>query len=202
MKIQLDKLTNEYNSLEDNVKWNKMQMDKAEKDCYDINVKFKSAIAEYTKAEVISIKSGSTIKDKNETEAANTRMYAIKQKAREICESYGSLKDKYMKSVNELNSLKVKISDMNEKYKTANASIGGGGGDGGGSDDVPILGHAHTDGFGDAELLHGDAVDDVGAVHRALVVSDDDELAVGDEFVQHLEEAGDVRLVERGVQFV
>jgi hypothetical protein len=130
MKIQLDKLTNEYNSLEDNVKWNKMQMDKAEKDCYDINAKFKLAIAEYTKAEVISIKSGSTIKDKNETEAANTRMYTIKQKAREICETYGSLKDKYMKSVNELNSLKVKISDMNEKYKTANASIGGGSGSG------------------------------------------------------------------------
>jgi hypothetical protein len=130
MKIQLDKLTNEYNSLEDNVKWNKMQMDKAEKDCYDINAKFKLAIAEYTKAEVISIKSGSTIKDKNETEAANTRMYAIKQKAREICETYGSLKDKYMKSVNELNSLKVKISDMNEKYKTASASIGGGSGSG------------------------------------------------------------------------
>ena len=131
MKIQLDKLTNEYNSLEDNVKWNKMQMDKAEKDCYDINAKFKLAIAEYTKAEVISIKSGSTIKDKNETEAANTRMYAIKQKAREICETYGSLKDKYMKSVNELNSLKAKISDMNEKYKTASASIGGGSGSGG-----------------------------------------------------------------------
>lgn len=142
MKIQLDKLTNEYNSLEDNVKWNKMQMDKAEKDCYDINVKFKLAIAEYTKAEVISIKSGSTIKDKNETEAANTRMYVVKQKAREICETYGSLKDKYMKSVNELNSLKVKISNMNEKYKTANASIGGGsgGGDGGsGSFLSPII---------------------------------------------------------------
>jgi predicted nucleic acid-binding Zn-ribbon protein len=131
MKIQLDKLTNEYNSLEDNVKWNKMQMDKAEKDCYDINVKFKLAIAEYTKAEVISIKSGSTIKDKNETEAANTRMYAIKQKAREICENYDSLKDKYMKSVNEMNSLKVKISDLRAKYNTASASVGGGGGSGG-----------------------------------------------------------------------
>ena len=91
---------------------------------------------------MISIKSGSTIKDKNETEAANTRMYAIKQKAREICETYGSLKDKYMKSVNELNSLKVKISDMNEKYKTASASIGwgsGSGGSGSGSFLSPII---------------------------------------------------------------
>ena len=78
----------------------------------------------------------------------------------------------------------------------------GGGGDGGGSDDVLILGHAHADGFGDAELLHGDAVDDVGAVHRTLVVSDDDELAVGDEFVQHLEEAAGVGFFERGVEFV
>ena len=131
MKIQLDKMTNEYNSLEDNVKWNKMQMDKAEKDCYDINVKLRAAISDYTRAETISIRSGATIKEKNETEAANTRMYEIKQKAREICESYGSLKDKYMKSVNELNSLKVKISDLRAKYNTASASVGGGSGGGG-----------------------------------------------------------------------
>ena len=139
MKLQVDKMTNEYHSLEDNVKWNKMQMDKAEKDCYDINVKFKLAITEYTKAEVISIREGSIPKDKSETEAANTRMYAIKQKAREICDTYGSLKDKYMKSVNELNSLKVKISDMNEKYKTASASIGGGSGSDGSSFLSPII---------------------------------------------------------------
>ena len=75
-------------------------------------------------------------------------------------------------------------------------------GDGGGGDDVLVLGHADADGFGDAELLHGDAVDDIGAVHGALVVGDDDELAVGDEFVQHLEEAGDVRFVEGGVELV
>jgi hypothetical protein len=85
------------------------------------------------------MREGSIPKDKNETEAANTRMYAIKQKAREICETYSSLKDKYMKSVNELNSLKAKISDMNEKYKTANASIGGGSGGGVGSFLSPII---------------------------------------------------------------
>jgi hypothetical protein len=130
MKIQLDKLTNEYNSLEDNVKWNKMQMDKAEKDCYDINVKLRTAIRDYTRAETISIRSGSTIKEKSETEAANTRMYTIKQKAREICDNYGSLKDKYMKSVNEMNSLKAKISDLRAKYNTASANTGGGGGSG------------------------------------------------------------------------
>ena len=127
MKIQLDKMTNEYNSLEDNVKWNKMQMDKAEKDCYDINVKLRIAIRDYTRAETISIRSGATIKEKSETEAANTRMYTIKQKAREICDNYDSLKDKYMKSVNEMNSLKTKISDLRSKYNTASANIGGGG---------------------------------------------------------------------------
>jgi hypothetical protein len=131
MKIQVDKMTNEYNSLEDNVKWNKMQMDKAEKDCYDINVKLRAAISDYTRAETISIRSGATIKEKNETEAANTRMYEIKQKAREICENYDRLKDKYMKSVNEMNSLKVKISDLRAKYNTASASVGGGSGGGG-----------------------------------------------------------------------
>ena len=131
MKLQLDKLTNEYNSLEENVKWNKMQMDKAEKDCYDINVKLKIAIRDYTRAEVISMRSGSTIKEKSETEAANTLVYTIKQKTREICDTYGSLKDKYMKSVNEMNSLKVKISDLRAQYNTASASIGGGSGSSG-----------------------------------------------------------------------
>lgn len=130
MKIQLDKMTNEYNSLEDNVKWNKMQMDKAEKDCYDINVKLRTAIRDYTRAETISIRSGATIKEKSETEAANTLMYTIKQKAREICDNYDSLKEKYMKSVNELNSLKTKISDLRSKYNTASANTGGGGGSG------------------------------------------------------------------------
>jgi hypothetical protein len=140
MKLQLDKMSNEYNSLEDNVKWNKTQMDKAEKDCYDMNVKLKIAVRDYTNAEVISIKSGATIKEKNDTEAANTLMYTIKQKTREICENYGSLKDKYMKSVNELNSLKTKISDLRGKYNTANASIGGGGGgSGSGSFLSPII---------------------------------------------------------------
>ena len=129
MKLQLDKLTNEYASLEDNVKWNKMQMDKAEKDCYDMNVKLRIAIRDYTKAESVSIM---YIKDKKETDAANTLMYTINQKTREICDNYSSLKDKYMKSVNELNSLKNKISDLRAQYDKANASSGSGSGSGGG----------------------------------------------------------------------
>ena len=149
MKLQLDKMTNEYHGLEDNVKWNKMQMDKAEKDCYDINGKLQSAIRVYTRADEISMRSGATIKDKKETEAANTQMYAIKQKAREICDNYGSLKEKYMKSVNELNSLKVKISDLNEKYKTASASIGGGGSGSGGSGSGSFLSPIINIFFGD-----------------------------------------------------
>ena len=133
MKLQLDKLSNEYASLEDNVKWNKMQMDKAEKDCYDMNMKLKVAIRDYTKAETVSIKYGATIKDKKETEAANTNMYTIKQNTRATCDNYDSLKDKYMNSVNELNSLKNKINDLRSQYDKANASIGNGGGGGGGS---------------------------------------------------------------------
>lgn len=133
MKIQLDRMMNEYNSLEDNVKWNKMQMDKAEIDCYDMNVKLKVAVRDYIKAETISIMSGATIKDKKETDAANTRMYTTQQKTRDICDNYGSLKYKYMKSVNELNSLKNKITDLHTDYNTANAIVGGIGGGGGGS---------------------------------------------------------------------
>ena len=137
MKLQLDKLTNEYASLEDNVKWNKMQMDKAEKDCYDMNVKLRIAIRDYTKAESVSIM---YIKDKKETDAANTLMYTINQKTREICDNYSSLKDKYMKSVNELNSLKNKISDLRAQYDKANASSGsGGGGSSSGSFLSPII---------------------------------------------------------------
>jgi hypothetical protein len=139
MKLQLDKLTNEYNSLEENVKWNKMQMDKAEKDCYDMNAKLRIAIRDYTRAETISIREGATTKEKDETKAANTLMYTIKQKTREICDTYGSLKDKYMKSVNEMNSLKVKISDLRAKYNTASASIGGGGSGSSGSFLSPII---------------------------------------------------------------
>jgi hypothetical protein len=143
MKIRLDKMTNEYKSLEDNVKWNKMQMEKAEKDCRDINVRLKKAIGEYAKAEAISMRDGANIKEKEKknTEAAKTLAYSIKQKAREICEDYDSLKSKYMKSVDEMNSLKNKIEDLEKKYNTASASISGGsGGSGsGGSLLSPII---------------------------------------------------------------
>ena len=54
----------------------------------------------------------------------------------------------------------------------------------------------------DAALLHGDSVEGVGAGHSALVVGDDHELALADEAVEQLDEAADVRLVERCVHFV
>ena len=131
IKLKLDKMVREYNELSENVKWNKMQMDKAEKDCNDITVKYKRAVRDYATAEAQSIKVGATVKEKKETEAANTLMYTIKQKAREICENYGELKDKYLKSVSELNSLKNKIDDLRKVYNNANASMGGGSGGGG-----------------------------------------------------------------------
>jgi hypothetical protein len=105
-----------------------MQMEKAEKDCRDINIRLRKAIGEYAKAETISIRYGATIKEKKNTEAANTLAYSIKQKAREICEDYDSLKSKYMKSVDEMNSLKNRIEDLQKKYNTASASISGGSG--------------------------------------------------------------------------
>ena len=106
-------------------------MDKAEKDCNNMTVKYKRAVREYATAEAQSIKAGATVKEKKETEAANTLMYTMKQKARQICENYGELKDKYLKSVSELNTLKNKIDDLRKVYNNANASMGGGSGGGG-----------------------------------------------------------------------
>jgi hypothetical protein len=54
-------------------------------------------------------------------------MYTIKQKTREICENYGTLKAKYMKSTNEMNTLKNKIDELRKKYDAANSALGGGG---------------------------------------------------------------------------
>ena len=143
LKLRLDKMNRDYADLLQNVKWDKMQMDKAEKDCNDMNVKYTRAAREYALLDAKSIKVGATIKDKKDTEAANTLMYTIKQKAREICDNYGVLKDKYMKSINELNTLKNKIGDLTKQYDTANTSMGSGGGTSGvsgiGSALAPII---------------------------------------------------------------
>jgi hypothetical protein len=120
-------LNNENNDLSQNVKWNKMQMDKAEKDCTDMNVKLKRAYRDYAAAEAKSIMADATIKDKKDTEAAKTLMYTIKEKANEICENYGNLKATYMKSINESNTLKNKIDDLRKRYDNANVGAGGGG---------------------------------------------------------------------------
>ena len=142
LKLQIDKMKNEYASLVDNVNWNKMQMDKAENDCYDINTKLRRAIKEYSIAEAISIRSGATPAQKKDTEAANTLMYTIKQKAKEICNNYDNLKSKYMKSVSEMNVLKNKIADVGKQYDNANADLDRVGG--GGSGDGSFLGSALT----------------------------------------------------------
>ncbi len=65
-----------------------------------------------------------------------------------------------------------------------------------------VRGEAHADGFRNTELFHRHAIHYVGAGHGALRVGDDDELRVVDEAVEHLDEAVDVRLVERGVELV
>jgi hypothetical protein len=133
IKLKLDKMKNDYKDLIGNVKWNKMQMDKAEKDCYDINIKLKHAIREYSLAEAKSIRFGATTKEKKDTEAANTLMYTIKRKAKEICNNYDTLKNNYMKSVDEMNALKNKIDDLSKQYDNANADFDRSGGGGGGS---------------------------------------------------------------------
>ena len=54
----------------------------------------------------------------------------------------------------------------------------------------------------DARLLHRHAVETVGRLHRPLVVRDDDELRPLAEVPQQGDEAPDVRVVERRVEFV
>jgi hypothetical protein len=128
LKLKLDKLTTEYNDLVDTVKWNKLQMEKAEKECNDMKTKLKRAISDYIASEVKSTKSGSTPKEKMDTEAANTLMYTIKHKSKEICNNYASLKYKYTKSVYVLNELKNKKDDLKKQYDTAAADVGSGSG--------------------------------------------------------------------------
>ena len=128
LKLELDKFTNEYNDLVDSVKWNKLQMEKAEKECNDMKTKLKRAITDYAAAEAKSTKSGSTPKEKTDTEAANTLMYTIKYKTKEICNNYASLKYKYTKSVYVSNELKNKIDDLKKQYDTAAADAGSGSG--------------------------------------------------------------------------
>ena len=124
MKLKLDKLTTEYNDLVDTVKWNKLQMEKAEKECNDMKTKLKRAISDYIASEVKSTKSGSTPKEKMDTEAANTLMYTIKHKSKEICNNYASLKYKYTKSEYVLNELKNKKDDLKKQYEIAAADEG------------------------------------------------------------------------------
>ena len=69
-------------------------------------------------------------------------------------------------------------------------------------DDALGLGESHADGLGDAEFWHGDAEEDITASHGTLIVSDDDELAMVDELVEHIEEARDIGFIEGGVEFV
>src|SRR4051812_18712610 len=64
------------------------------------------------------------------------------------------------------------------------------------------LGKPPRDDLRDAVAGHRDAVERVGGLHRALLVRDDDELGAVAERPQHLEEAVDVEVVERGLDLV
>ena len=63
-------------------------------------------------------------------------------------------------------------------------------------------GHFHSYQFADPAFFHRHAVKDIGLGDGALVVGDDDELALRDEAIQHPDKAIDVRLVERRIHFV
>src|SRR3990170_5950710 len=63
--------------------------------------------------------------------------------------------------------------------------------------------HVHADQRRDTRLLHGHAINGIRCFgSRAWIVRDHDELRVRLELVQHLHEATDVRVVERGIDFV
>ena len=50
--------------------------------------------------------------------------------------------------------------------------------------------------------MHGDAVEAVGRFHGALLVADDDELGLGPELVDEVEEAVQVHVVQGGFDLV
>ena len=61
---------------------------------------------------------------------------------------------------------------------------------------------APGDDLGDAVAAHADPVEDVGGVHRAFLVGDDDELGAVGEAADQLQEAVDVGVVEGGLDLV
>ena len=65
-----------------------------------------------------------------------------------------------------------------------------------------VVAQALRDDLGDAVAAHRHAVEDVGGLHRPLLVRDDDELRAVGEAPQQLDEAADVRVVERGLDLV
>src|SRR4051794_16475468 len=58
------------------------------------------------------------------------------------------------------------------------------------------------DDLGDTVVTHRDAVQGVGGLHRALLMGHDDELGAVGVPAQEIEEAGDVEVVERGLDLV
>ena len=61
---------------------------------------------------------------------------------------------------------------------------------------------ANTDAGADAAFLHRDAVEAIGGGHGFLGVGDDDEAGGGEELFEHVDEAANIRFVERGIDFV
>ena len=64
------------------------------------------------------------------------------------------------------------------------------------------VGEFHGDDAADAFLLLADAIDEIRAGDGMLVVRDDEELRLDEEFLELFYEASDIGVVESGVEFV
>src|SRR4029079_352939 len=63
-------------------------------------------------------------------------------------------------------------------------------------------GDALADNVAGAAGLHGDAVEAVGGLHRALLVADDDQLRLGTELRDQSQEAVEIDVIEGGLDLV
>src|SRR5688500_18952337 len=60
----------------------------------------------------------------------------------------------------------------------------------------------YTHNLADTVLLHRHTIKHIGHANRALVMGNNDELRVGKKTLQHTNETGDVRLIQRRIQLV
>lgn len=67
---------------------------------------------------------------------------------------------------------------------------------------VSDLFEADGEDAGDAFFGHGDAIDDIGASDGVLIMGNDEELGLGEETLEGLDEASDIGVVEGGIELI